>query len=87
VSYQWCNCVSSTRRYQGLEPDAGKLSSPVLRGLGGSNPARLPGIPAYSCVRNPSFPSKNEGSASQTTARIRGCLILISCKEVGPTTG
>jgi hypothetical protein len=25
-----------------LEPDEGKLSSPVLRGLGRSNPARLP---------------------------------------------
>ena len=26
-----------------LEPDKGKLSSPVLRGPGRSNPARLPG--------------------------------------------
>jgi len=25
-----------------LEPDEGNLSSPVLRGLGRSNPARLP---------------------------------------------
>ena len=25
-----------------LEPNEGKLSSPVLRGLGRSNPARLP---------------------------------------------
>ena len=41
---QWCNRVSFARRYQGLEPDAGELSCPVLRGLGGSNPARLPGM-------------------------------------------
>ena len=27
-----------------LEPDAGKLASPVLRGLGGSNAPRLPGF-------------------------------------------
>lgn len=31
-----------------LEPDDGKLSSPVLRGVGGSNTARLPGTVASS---------------------------------------
>ena len=31
------------RRYERLEPDERKLSCPVLRGLGGSNPVRLPG--------------------------------------------
>jgi hypothetical protein len=29
--------------FERLEPDVGKLASPVLRGLGGSNAAWLPG--------------------------------------------
>jgi hypothetical protein len=33
-----------------LEPDEGKLSRPVLRGLGRSNPARLPDRPYHSNV-------------------------------------
>ena len=44
MSNQWSNRVSFARRSQWLEPDEGKLSRPVLRGPGGSNPARLPGI-------------------------------------------
>ena len=44
MSNQWSNRVSFARRSKGLEPDEGKLSRPVLRGPGGSNPARLPGI-------------------------------------------
>lgn len=35
--------MSRKRHYKRLEPDEGKLSSPVLKGVGGSNSARLPG--------------------------------------------
>jgi hypothetical protein len=38
VRYQWCSRVSFRGVTRGLEPDAGKLSCPVLRGPGGSNP-------------------------------------------------
>jgi hypothetical protein len=43
VRYQWCSRVSFRGVTRGLEPDAGKLSCPVVRGPGGSNPPRLPG--------------------------------------------
>jgi hypothetical protein len=36
--------VSYKRAFERLEPDDGKLSRPVLRGLEGSNALRLPGV-------------------------------------------
>jgi hypothetical protein len=47
--------ASCKRRYKRLEPDDGKLSSPVLRGEKGSNALDLPGIeyrpgaPLFTC--------------------------------------
>ena len=40
------NRVSARRRFEGLEPDDGKLSRPVLRGLGSSNGVRPLGLRA-----------------------------------------
>jgi hypothetical protein len=39
------NRVSFIEAFEVLEPDDGKLSRPVLRGLGSSNGARLLGAP------------------------------------------
>jgi len=52
MSNQWSNRVSFARRSQWLEPDEGKLSRPVLRGPGGSNPARLPGTTTWRNLRS-----------------------------------
>ena len=41
------HCIQ-TMALERLEPDDGKLSSPVLRGVSGSNTARLPGTTATS---------------------------------------
>ena len=43
--FQFRNRVSSEEAFEGLEPDEGKPSCPVLRGLGPSNGARLLGYP------------------------------------------
>src|SRR2546427_1819441 len=50
--------------FERLELLEGKLSRAVLRGLGGSNPARLPGAPGNRCL----YP---EGDALQRPLRSR----------------
>src|SRR5712691_7777502 len=50
------------RAFERLERHAGKLARAVLRGLGGSNPARLPGAPGNRCL----YP---EGDGLQLTLR------------------
>src|ERR1700730_505687 len=64
----WCSTVasrsyrsrvSSDRRSERLEPYEGKLSRTVLRGLGGSNPARpLDPLLVYGLARNRRSPKR-----------------------------
>jgi hypothetical protein len=43
--FPYPNRVSPKEAFEVLEPDDGKLSRPVLRGLGPSNGVRLLGVP------------------------------------------
>ena len=48
-SYSWVSDKDVLKR---LEPDAGKLARPVLRGVSGGNTARLPDFSCPYCSRS-----------------------------------
>jgi hypothetical protein len=64
-----CCSASYQGAFERLEPDDGKLSSPVLRGRGGSNASLLPDRPRHSTDKWSNIINADKGSAESAYMR------------------